>query len=129
MVDEAEPFGTNLLGACSGIMTEPMSRMEKGADLSLKPPQGLRASRFVAGDDEMAVLSFPLASVVLPKSLSAAEREVAIAVLEGNSNEEIAVARRTSVRTVANQIASVFRKVRVHSRAELVAAVHMSGRR
>jgi DNA-binding CsgD family transcriptional regulator len=54
-------------------------------------------------------------------NLTAAEREVAGFILRGRSNGEIASARRTSARTVANQIAAIFRKVGVSSRAELVA--------
>lgn len=95
----------------------------------LGAPPGLRATRFFMGADELVVLSFPLASVEFPASLSAAERAVAFAVIEGKSSEVIAAERRTSVRTVANQIASLFRKLRVHSRGELVAAVCRAPRR
>jgi DNA-binding NarL/FixJ family response regulator len=45
---------------------------------------------------------------------------VALALLEGRSNSEIATARRTSVRTVANQVGSVLRKLGARSRAEAV---------
>jgi DNA-binding NarL/FixJ family response regulator len=44
-------------------------------------------------------------------------------VLEGKSNQEIAKSRRTAVRTVANQVASIFRKLGVGSRSELYAFV------
>jgi DNA-binding NarL/FixJ family response regulator len=44
-------------------------------------------------------------------------------VLDGLSNRTIAQVRGTSVRTVANQIASVFRKLNVTGRAELGDAV------
>jgi DNA-binding NarL/FixJ family response regulator len=52
-------------------------------------------------------------------SLTVAEREVAAEVLCGRSNAEIARARATSTRTVAKQVAAVFRKLGVGSRAEL----------
>lgn len=68
------------------------------------------------------MFSYPLPSPALPASLSPAERAVALALLEGHSNAEIAEARGTSVRTVANQLASLFRKLGVGSRAEAVAA-------
>jgi len=74
------------------------------------------------------VFSFPVASPELPPSLSASERTVALALLEGLSNAEIAKARRTSVRTVANQIASLFRKLGVSSRSEAVVALGASQR-
>ena len=53
--------------------------------------------------------------------LSPAERAVVEAVLRGQSNREIAERRGTSVRTVANQMASIFRKLQVGSRGELAA--------
>jgi DNA-binding NarL/FixJ family response regulator len=89
----------------------------------LKPPRGFRASRFKAGSEELAVLSFPLPAIPLPASLSPAERDVAIAIVAGKTNEEIAAERRSSVRTVANQVASMFRKLQVRSRGELVAVL------
>jgi DNA-binding NarL/FixJ family response regulator len=72
------------------------------------------------GGEEVVVFSFPLPRPALPRSLSAAERGVAHALLEGLTNDEIARARRTSVRTVANQVASIFRKLGVRSRSEAV---------
>lgn len=54
------------------------------------------------------------------ESLNPAERSVASAVLEGKSNKEIAQARGTAVRTVANQVAKVLARCGVTSRAELV---------
>jgi len=69
----------------------------------------------------LTVLSFPLAPPAMPPGLSAAERAVALDLLEGKSNAEIAAARCTSVRTVANQVGSLFKKLGVHSRSQLVA--------
>ncbi|MCK6537711.1 MAG: helix-turn-helix transcriptional regulator [Polyangiaceae bacterium] len=56
-------------------------------------------------------------------TLSAAEREVALLVAHGLSNAEIARARGVSPNTVANQIASLFRKLGVGSRLELTRKV------
>ena len=53
--------------------------------------------------------------------LSRSERDVIDLVLEGCSNAEIAVRRRTSVHTVANQLKAVFRKLGCSGRSELVA--------
>jgi DNA-binding CsgD family transcriptional regulator len=72
------------------------------------------------GSEEVAVFSFPLRQPALPPSLSVAEQEIALGMLEGLSNSEIAMARRTSPRTVANQVASLFRKLGVRSRSEAV---------
>ena len=57
----------------------------------------------------------------LPASLTAAEREVVALIIEGKSNAEIAKARGVALRTVANQVASVLRKLDVGSRSALLA--------
>jgi DNA-binding CsgD family transcriptional regulator len=53
--------------------------------------------------------------------MTRAEREVAEAVLAGCSNASIAKKRGTSSRTVANQLARLYRKLKVGSRLELAA--------
>jgi DNA-binding CsgD family transcriptional regulator len=53
--------------------------------------------------------------------LTAAEREIVGGVVDGQSNAEIARRRRRSVRTVANQLAAIFRRLGVGSRLELIA--------
>lgn len=55
--------------------------------------------------------------------LTAAERGVLSGVLEGHSHRTIAARRHTSLRTIANQVASIFRKLGVHSRRELIARI------
>lgn len=86
-------------------------------------PRRLRITPFRFGGEDLAVLSFPLDEVALPASLTTAEREVARALLEGDSNAQIAKARGRSERTVANQVAALFRKIGVGSRAELLLAL------
>lgn len=54
--------------------------------------------------------------------LSPAEREVARLAREGRSNAEIACARGTSPRTVANQLARIYKKLGVGSRVALAIA-------
>lgn len=53
--------------------------------------------------------------------LAPAEREVAGLVLAGKTSAQIAAQRRVAIRTVENQIASLYRKTGARSRAELVA--------
>jgi DNA-binding CsgD family transcriptional regulator len=55
--------------------------------------------------------------------LTKAEGDIAELVLGGARNREIALARGCSVRTVANQLQSVLRKLGVVSRAELACCV------
>ena len=84
--------------------------------LRLRP--NARVARFELGEEELAVVSLP-ARVTLPKTLTPAERAIAKAIGKGLSNAQIARARKTSERTVANQVASLLRKMNVASRAEL----------
>lgn len=57
----------------------------------------------------------------LADPLSPVEREIVNDVLAGLSNLEIATKRERSARTIANQLASIFRKLGVGSRFELTA--------
>lgn len=70
-------------------------------------------------DGDLLVLGFRHAPVSRPSALSSSERVVVALALEGKSNVEIGRARDTSARTVANQLASAFRKLGVSSRREL----------
>jgi DNA-binding NarL/FixJ family response regulator len=76
------------------------------------------------GDDEYAILSIPAGPPPLPACLTDAERHVCELVIAGESNASIARERGTSVRTIANQLASIYRKLNVYSRCELVAQLH-----
>jgi DNA-binding CsgD family transcriptional regulator len=74
--------------------------------------------------DEFAVLSLPAGVRDATKvPLSEAERAVLSLVLAGLGNAEIAKRRGRSPRTIANQVASIFRKLSVSSRFELLAAL------
>src|SRR5258706_360202 len=83
-------------------------------------PTGLRYIEFAAAEGEMAIFTYPVAASSEP-ALTTAERAVVAAILEGKSNAQIARERARSVRTIANQVASIFKKLEVGSRAELVA--------
>lgn len=58
--------------------------------------------------------------VALKDWLAPAEHAVIKLLIEGMSYQEIAQARHTSIRTVANQVASGFRRLGVSGRAELL---------
>ena len=98
-----------------------MDDNELGEDVLLVP-RDLRVAGLDAGGGEanLVVVSFALPAPTLPDVLTATEREIASAILDGASDKEIADQRGTSRKTVANQIAAVFRKLEVNSRAELV---------
>jgi DNA-binding NarL/FixJ family response regulator len=82
---------------------------------------------FRIGNEVYRYLVIDTAAPELPK-LTSAEREVAVLVSAGCSNGDIAQRRRTSVRTVENQLASVFKKLGIASRHELVERVARAGR-
>jgi DNA-binding NarL/FixJ family response regulator len=94
----------------------------------LPVPQGLRATKIEGLDGDYVVLSRPIELANLPTALSGAESDVARRIVAGEANEAIARARGTSLRTVANQVASIFRKLGVASRSELVARLYESSR-
>lgn len=70
------------------------------------------------GDDELVVMSLPSAAEAIA-GLTSAEHAVARDAIAGHSNAEIARRRGSSPRTVANQLAAIYRKLGVGSRAEL----------
>jgi DNA-binding NarL/FixJ family response regulator len=89
-------------------------------------------SRARAGDqfeidldgDALVVISVPVASN--PTSLdmlTRSERSVALDAVTGLSNAAIARKRRRAPRTIANQLASIYRKLGISSRAELARLV------
>jgi DNA-binding NarL/FixJ family response regulator len=79
-----------------------------------------RYSAVATADAELSIVSLPRPDRVLDRTLPSAELAVIRALIEGSSYEEIAAARRTSTRTVANQISAVFRRLHVSGRNELV---------
>lgn len=76
-----------------------------------------RAPRVVLRRGAHALLVYPTPTAI-PGELTPSELAVARLVADGASNVEIARARRTSVNTVANQIAALYRKLRARSRRE-----------
>jgi DNA-binding CsgD family transcriptional regulator len=75
------------------------------------------------GDETLVVVSLPTEDLRTLDGLTAAEREVARAVIRGLSNEEVARARGCRPRTIACQLAAVYKKLGVTSRSELAALV------
>ncbi len=85
-------------------------------DLGL--PKGVTFSE--CGDHgSVVVFAFPIAAD--EPHLTEAERTVALHLMAGATNAEIASARGCAVRTVCNQVQSLFKKLGVRSRAELAA--------
>ncbi len=72
-------------------------------------------------DDGVALVGFCAPPARLPPGLTEAEQQVALEVYDGATNAQIASRRGTSVATVANQLDSIYRKLNVGSRVELIA--------
>ncbi len=98
--------------------------MRRGRRPSIEAPKSLSAWRFDVDDDAFVLLEWTSSSAAPPPnfaSLTPAEAAVVILAATGLSNELIARRRGSATRTVANQIGSAFRKLGIHSRAELIA--------
>ena len=74
--------------------------------------------------EELAVVSFPVDVTPPTAHLTPSEWEIVDLIRDGHSNREIAKSRGTSSRTVANQIAGLFKKLGVSSRSELVSVLY-----
>jgi DNA-binding NarL/FixJ family response regulator len=86
--------------------------------VQLTPPSGLKAETISAGGDSFVLFSWN-ADTEAPQ-LSEAEQDVLLRVANGESNRDIARARGVSPRTVANQVASLLRKLNASSRYEIM---------
>lgn len=79
------------------------------------------AARFegMLSDEAAAVFSVRVPGEQFRKRLTHAEWQVARLTIEGHSQEHIIRSRRSASRTVINQLASVFKKLKVSGRSEL----------
>lgn len=77
-------------------------------------------------DEALVVVSLPTDRRTL-HGLTTAEQEIALAVVAGHSSSAIAKQRGRSERTIANQLAAIYRKLGVSSRAELAARLARDG--
>jgi DNA-binding NarL/FixJ family response regulator len=86
-------------------------------------PDAMSASLTTHGDRRCVVLTYEVPPWSLPTCLTHAERRVVEALLGGGSQQSVAGACGISPRTVANHVASLHRKLNVHSRVELFVAL------
>jgi DNA-binding CsgD family transcriptional regulator len=87
-----------------------------------KDRSDVRAWRIRWGEEELAMITIPcLFESKIEKLVTPAEMSVVRDVICGKSNADIAWSRGTSARTVANQLASIYRKLKLTSRQELIA--------
>lgn len=86
------------------------------------------SSEAASDEDSYVIVSLPVSAGQWQRDLTDAELDIALWILQGESNKRIAERRGTSVRTVANQIAGIYQKLGVTSRAELAARTTRGGR-
>jgi DNA-binding NarL/FixJ family response regulator len=79
-----------------------------------------RVTDVVRNGRALRIVSAPRPDRALHELLSPAECAVARLLIEGKRHVEIAALRETSTRTIANQLAAAFHKLRVSGRAELL---------
>jgi DNA-binding CsgD family transcriptional regulator len=79
-----------------------------------------RSSISHGGGADFTVISVPRPELVVDGLLSPAERVVLRAFIDGMPHREIARARGTTPRTVANQLAAIFRKLGGSGRLDLI---------
>ena len=72
-----------------------------------------------SSDGTSRVISCEIPGTGFDERLSPGEHEVALLLIAGKKHVEIAEQRHTSVRTTANQLASIFSKLAISGRAEL----------
>jgi DNA-binding NarL/FixJ family response regulator len=102
-----------------------LARLGAGTTTALAGVQGARFELLdgVAGGVEIAAARLAEPAAAVP-SLSQAERAIIGGLLGGKCIAAIAQERGTSSRTVANQVASTYRKLGVSSRRELLARLN-----
>jgi len=118
-------MGLTLLPAGQSRRPLSMSRLRtavRRAPFSL--PRGTRAEVAAHGGRAAVRLSFPAPKTNWSEALTSAEKDVAGDILAGLANGAIGKKRGSSVRTVVNQVASIFKKIGAHSRLELSLVVN-----
>lgn len=96
---------------------------DRGMD-ALVLGSGLRCNRFELDGADFIAVSVPLPPFLEP--LTPAEFQVARQLAAGRTNAQIAESRGASKRTVANQVASILRKLQVESRTEAAVRLHLA---
>ena len=91
--------------------------MTERIDDQVPLPEGAWAEKL---SDDLSLIAFALPEAELPDALTLAEQEVALQLYAGASQREIAETRGVSVKTIGNQLESIYRKLGVSSRVELV---------
>jgi DNA-binding CsgD family transcriptional regulator len=119
-----------ILGVSDAAVTNSTARVEQKLGLSSRAEitsffaqSGLRRrlAEVAFAEEQLLIGAYPLIDATSVSCLTQAEREVTAQIIAGSTNFDIAARRGSSVRTIANQINSIFTKLNVRSRSELAA--------
>jgi DNA-binding CsgD family transcriptional regulator len=88
-------------------------------------PIGFTATRVHHASADYLAVTYPAPRWSLPPCLTSSEQSVVLDLIGGASHQTIALRRGTSPRTIANQVASIYGKLKVHSRIELFIALRL----
>ena len=110
-----ERLGVSLTPSKAPPLLALLARASRGVDVP-RP----RVSRFTHSSRSFLVVSVLRPELQLAAKLPDAEYRVLCGLIEGASYAEIAARRRTSTRTVANQVASLFHRLSVSGRSEML---------
>lgn len=113
--------------SCLASKVPPLLVLAARASKGESPLGDERVTRLHDGKSAFRIVSASRPDDFLAELLPPAEFAVVRLVVDGRSHAEIAVLRRCSRRTVANQLASVFQRLSVSGRAELL--LHLSAQR
>jgi DNA-binding NarL/FixJ family response regulator len=108
---------------CTARAQDKLGMTSRAELVTFFAPNGFRrklAEKSIS-DERFLIASSSLINVNGLENLSEAEREIVGLMIAGSTNAHIAERREASEYTVANQVQSIFRKLSVRSRAELVA--------
>lgn len=126
-----------ILGVSDAAVTNSTARIGEKLGLSSRTmiasffaQSGVRRklAEVAIADEQLLVGAYPLIDAVSISCLTQAEREVTAQIIAGSTNFDIALRRGSSVRTIANQINSIFTKLNVRSRSELAARLQARDR-
>lgn len=108
-----------------GVRKKPVGQTSRAASAAVPPD--LRWEELAIDGRRVLVLSHAIEGTddVLAR-LTSAQRAVAVLAAEGLSNDRIARVRETATATVAKLLEGAYRRLGVHSRAELVSLLSAS---
>lgn len=115
---------------CTARVQDKLGMASRTELVSFFAPNGFRrklAEKSIS-DERFLIASSSLINTKDFENLSEAEREITVLMIAGSTNADIAEKRGVSEYTITNQVQSIFRKLCVRSRGELVVRLQKPGK-